>query len=235
MRTRFQSLLWWNTSEKSQEIWTLTDLGRFQSLLWWNTSEKRVLPTVSIVASVGSFNPCCGGIPLRSEVMDDAQIIFNLEFQSLLWWNTSEKKLGACAQVVYPCFNPCCGGIPLRSQSNHPAGEQNDYTRFQSLLWWNTSEKQKRICQLLDPSGFNPCCGGIPLRSTRVFVSPGAPPCFNPCCGGIPLRSQIVLFGRVHCDSFNPCCGGIPLRSKTRKPFRAICYTVSILVVVEYL
>ena len=62
------------------------------------------------------------------------------EFQSLLWWNTSENnttpvRIGPNVQG----FNPCCGGIPLRIRGG-----------------------RKRVLRLCE--GFNPCCGGIPLR-----------------------------------------------------------------------
>ncbi len=185
---------------------------KFQSLLWWNTSEK-YMQKARNPPHHPSFNPCCGGIPLRSSRRTSRRSpgsCFNpccggiplrridfgsaktsgLSFQSLLWWNTSEKKTSpriACWRRI--CFNPCCGGIPLR-------------------------RKMRRTCFARTGICFNPCCGGIPLRSSCVICKMRANRCFNPCCGGIPLRRLVFVDAQKKPQQcFNPCCGGIPLRS----------------------
>ena len=111
------------------------------------------------------FNPCCGGIPLMRTCRNLGSQ-GRSQFQSLLWWNTSnECNTYPPSKSIRKCFNPCCGGIPLMSPTQTPP--------YASLR------------------GFNPCCGGIPLmrygnggRRKMTIL------CFNPCCGGIPLMSH---------------------------------------------
>ena len=62
----FQSLLWWNTSENLEFVKSVLSAPiPFQSLLWWNTSENFWRRLTSAERVSLSFNPCCGGIPLR--------------------------------------------------------------------------------------------------------------------------------------------------------------------------
>ena len=61
------------------------------------------------------FNPCCIGIPLRID-RQKFRSRWNKQFQSLLYWNTSENTTAAVfvsAEIRFG-FNPCCIGIPLR-------------------------------------------------------------------------------------------------------------------------
>ncbi len=109
----FQSLLYWNTSENGRFRPGNRGRCRFQSLLYWNTSENR---------------------SLQSRSKNHRSL-----FQSLLYWNTSENSwLLSCPPSDWG-FNPCCIGIPLR---------------IKRIAAWCVS---LRLC-------FNPCCIGIPLR-----------------------------------------------------------------------
>ncbi len=159
-----------------------------------------------------------------------------MEFQSLLYWNTSENTV--FIKMV---------GFDLQFQSllYWNTSENEDSARigfvdwmFQSLLCWNTSENflNSLVSQPL-PYGFNPCCVGIPLRISRrnnrrtgllMFqsllcwnTSENRSPasfaralsrCFNPCCVGIPLRITSPAAFVSLILRFNPCCVGIPLR-----------------------
>ena len=127
------------------------------------------------MAAGQSFNPCCGGIPLRirrqcahrGRAQDHVSILVVVEY---LW----ESR-----------------GFWLRLPGRH---FRVSILVVVEYLWESLAKSQRTRHQAC----FNPCCGGIPLRINEKSWTPQPRySSFNPCCGGIPLRIRNEFNQRI--------------------------------------